>query len=117
MFPPGVRSWFKFLIFERYILRCAVCNISATQLLDSAHLMPKRERGSDEPRNGLVLCASHHRALDTRLFAIEPNPLRVRYAASGPDADSLRIDRSTLEHLSKKPHHEAIEWLWSKWQG
>jgi len=108
---------FKFRVFERYGLRCAVCGTSAPQLLDAAHLRPKRERGSDDPRNGLVLCASHHRALDAGLFAIEPNSLRIHYAASGPNAGSLRTDRSTLEHLPKKPHPEAMDWLWSRWQG
>jgi hypothetical protein len=54
--------------------------------------------------------------LDAGLFAIEPSSLRILYTASGPDADSLRIDYSTLEHLPKKPHEEAIEWLWSRWQ-
>ncbi len=106
---------FKFLVFERYALRCAVCGISAPQLLDAAHLRPKRERGSDDPRNGLVLCASHHRALDAGLFAIEPGSLRIRFTATGPDAASLRIDYPTLKHLPKKPHAEAIRWLWAKW--
>ena len=108
---------FKFQVFGRYGLKCAVCDISAPQLLDAAHLRAKRERGSDDPRNGLVLCASHHRAMDAGLFAIEPSALRLLYKESGPDADSLRMDHSTLEHLPKKPHQEALEWLWSKWQG
>lgn len=106
---------FKFRVFERYGLRCAVCGISAPQLLDAAHLRPKRERGSDDPRNGLVLCASHHRALDAGLFAIEPSSLRIHTNTRGPDADSLRIDHATLEHLPKKPHAEALQWLWAKW--
>jgi len=59
---------FKFQVFERYGSRCAVCDISAPQLLDAAHLRPKKEHGSDDPRNGLVLCASHHRALDAGLL-------------------------------------------------
>jgi putative restriction endonuclease len=107
---------FKFRVFERYGLRCAVCGISASQLLDAAHLRPKRERGSDDPRNGLVLCASHHRALDAGLFAIEPSSLRTYTNASGPDADSLRIDHPTLKHLPKRPHAEALQWLWTRWQ-
>jgi putative restriction endonuclease len=107
---------FKFQVFKRYGERCAVCGITARQLLDAAHLRPKKERGSDDPRNGLVLCASHHRALDAGLFAIEPSSLRIRCTASGPDADSLSMDYSTLEHLPKKPHREAIEWLWARWQ-
>jgi hypothetical protein len=108
---------FKFLVFQRYGERCAVCGISAPRLLDAAHLRPKRERGTDDPRNGLVLCVSHHRALDAGLFAIEPGSLRIRCKASGPDARALRIDHSTLEQLPNKPHGEAIGWLWSRWQG
>jgi putative restriction endonuclease len=108
---------FKFRVFKRYGERCAVCGITARQLLDAAHLRPKKERGSDDPRNGLVLCASHHRALDAGLFAIEPGSLRICFPTSGPDAASLRMDYSTLEHLPEKPHEEAIEWLWHQWRG
>ncbi len=107
---------FRFYVFRRYGERCAVCGISAPQLLDAAHLRPKSERGSDDPRNGLVLCASHHRAFEVGLFAIEPSSLRIHTNTRGPDADSLRIDHATLEHLPKKPHAEALQWLWAKWQ-
>ena len=92
------------------------CGIRAPQLLDAVYLRPKKEYGSDDPRNGLVLCASHHRVFDAGLFAIEPNSLRIRYSASGPDADSLSMNHSTLELLPRKPHKEAIEWLWSRWR-
>lgn len=77
---------------------------------------PKSERGSDDPRNGLVLCASHHRAFEVGLFAIEPSSLRIHTNTRGPDADSLRINHATLDHLPKKPHAEALQWLWAKWQ-
>lgn len=107
---------FKFQVFQWYGEQCAVCGITARQLLDAAHLRPKKEYGSDDPRNGLVLCASHHRALDAGLFAIEPSSLRIRCTTSGPDADSLRIEYSTLEHLPRKPHEKALEWLWHRWQ-
>ena len=73
-------------------------------------------RSEDDPRNGLVLYASHHRVFDAGLFTIEPNSLRIRYSASGPDADSLSMNHSTLELLPRKPHKEAIEWLWSRWR-
>ena len=36
---------FKFQVFKRYGLRCAVCYISAPQLLDAAHLRPKKKHG------------------------------------------------------------------------
>ena len=41
-------------------------------LLDAAHLRPYADKGSDDPRNGLVLCATHHRAFDKRLFGFIP---------------------------------------------
>jgi hypothetical protein len=46
---------FKFDVFKRYGPVCAVCGTNVKEILDAAHLRPKDERGSDDPRNGLVL--------------------------------------------------------------
>jgi hypothetical protein len=54
--------------------------------------------------------------LDAGLFAIEPSSQRICFPSSGPDADALSIRYSTLEHLPKKPHREALEWLWTRWR-
>lgn len=107
---------FKFRVFKRYGLRCAVCDISIAELLDAAHLRPKREYGSDDARNGLVLCALHHRALDAGLFSIEPGSLKIPCREVGPDASALKIEHPTLKHLAMKPHRDALKWLWSRWQ-
>jgi putative restriction endonuclease len=107
---------FSFYVFRRYGRRCAVCNMSVPEVLDAAHLVPDRNQGSYDPRNGLVLCAVHHRAFDTGLFAIEPYTLKLHYKASGPDADALRIDHKTLKHLPKHPHEDALRWRWNRWQ-
>jgi putative restriction endonuclease len=107
---------FKFRVFKRYSLRCAVCDISIAEVLDAAHLRPRREYGSDDPRNGLVLCALHHRALDAGLFAIEPDSLKIHFREFGPDATALNIEHPTLGHLAMKPHRDALEWLWNRWQ-
>jgi hypothetical protein len=47
---------FKFRVFKRYGPACAVCGIEVPEVLDAAHLCPKDRKGSDDPRNGLVLC-------------------------------------------------------------
>jgi len=107
---------FKFRVFKRYGLRCAVCDISTVEVLDAAHLRPRREYGSDDPRNGLVLCAVHHRALDAGLFAIEPGSLKIHCRESGPNTSALRIEHPTLQHLSAKPHRDALEWLWNRYR-
>lgn len=105
---------FKFQVLRRYGPQCAVCGLDELKLLDAAHIRPKQENGSDDPRNGLVLCANHHRAFDAGLFHIDPTSLEIRYR-DYQDADTLRITYPTIEHLRKKPHAKALSWLWKKW--
>lgn len=107
---------FKFDVLKRYGPNCAICDISYVELLDGAHIIPKKAAGSHDARNGLVLCALHHRAFDSGLFCIEPNTLKVHLASSVTDASSLRITHLTLEHLLKKPHNQALEWRWHRWE-
>jgi putative restriction endonuclease len=110
---------FKFQVFKRYGPQCAVCGLAILELLQAAHLIPKESKGSDDPRNGLVLCANHHVAFDADLFGIEPGTLKVYYKESGPDAEALRIVAGNLQHLSRKPHADALKWrfdLWSQGQ-
>jgi hypothetical protein len=111
---PGQHR-FKFKVLERYGPACAVCDLDVVAVLDAAHLRPKREHGVDDARNGLVLCAVHHRAFDAGLFAFEPGTLTLHYRPQGPDATTLRISRRDLQHLTQKPHADAVRWLWLAW--
>lgn len=106
---------FKFLVFRRYGPRCAVCGIGSLEVLDAAHLRPKNKNGSDDPRNGLVLCATHHRAFDAGLFSIHPETLAIHTRPHGPDHEALRITYPDLSHLPKKPHVDALKWAWELW--
>ncbi|WP_251450629.1 HNH endonuclease [Microbacterium sp. Marseille-Q6648] len=102
---------FAFKVMERYGPRCAVCEISARPLLASAHLRPKFANGTDEPENGLVLCANHHLALDFGLWRVHPNEGRVT-ARSGVDLTSIGVTRRNLSLLRAYPSDESLEWLW-----
>jgi hypothetical protein len=68
-----------------------------------------RERGSDDPRNGLILCATHHRAFDAHLFVIDPATLGVD-TRPGYDRFALNITRDSIAHLKRKPHVAALQW-------
>ena len=103
---------FKFRVLARYGPRCAVCDLDVTAVLDAAHLCPDSEGGKDDPRNGLVLCAVHHRALDAGLFFIDPDSLVLQLPRSGPSLESLRVTRKDLRHLQNQPHRDALHWLW-----
>ncbi len=107
---------FKFEVIKRYGPLCAVCGIGFVELLDGAHIIPDRAAGSYDARNGLVLCALHHRAFDAGLFAIEPTTLKIHFASPKINPNRLHMTYSSLEHLHEKPHAAALEWHWQKWQ-
>lgn len=107
---------FKFAVLKLYGPACAVCDLAITELLQAAHLRRKAEGGSDDPRNGLVLCALHHLAYDRGLWGIEPSSLAVLNQPGGPDAAQLRLTRGSLRHLPNRPHEDALRYAWSSWK-
>ena len=107
---------FKFDVIARYGDSCAVCEMKLAPLLQAAHLVPVEERGSDDPRNGLVLCANHHRAFDSHLFGINPDTLNILIREDGPTIVDLGLTKENLSGLAKKPHIEALRWRWHRFQ-
>lgn len=107
---------FHFDVMRRYGPSCALCDIRLVDVLDTPHVVPVKNRGTNDPRNGLVMCATHHRAFDAHLFGIEPESLAVCYPSRGFDARSLRISVGSLAGLSKRPHPEALVWRWEHWR-
>ena len=105
---------FKFQVLARYEPSCAVCSIAAPEVLEAAHVFEVKHGGTDHPANGLVLCATHHRAFDRKLFAIEPESTRLIYRHDGPTKDDLRITRDDLRHLRNQPHSEALRARFAK---
>ena len=65
---------FHFGVFMRYGPSCAVCSLDVPQVLDTPHVVPVAARGTNDPRNGLVMCATHHRAFDSHLLGLNPDP-------------------------------------------
>lgn len=110
---PGQHR-FSFLVFRRYGPCCAVCDVAVMGLLDAAHLRGYGEKGSNDPRNGLVFCATHHRAFDKRLFGIDPTTLTLVFPDGGATGHDLGVTRTSIRHLPAKPHVDALEWCWSR---
>ena len=100
---------FRFAVFRRYGSSCAFCGISDPDLLQASHICPVQEGGSDDARNGLVLCLNHHRAMDMGFIRVNPDTLLVS-ASEGHQLAALRIERPSLSHLSRQPATEALEW-------
>lgn len=111
------RPGFKFDVLKRYGGQCSVCDLAIAEVIDAAHIRTKEEKGSDDPRNGLPMCATHHRAFDAGFFAFEPETLRVQFRNGGPGAPDLRITREDITHLARKPHEEVVRWRWKVFLG
>jgi len=66
-------SDFRRRVLAAYENRCALCGLQL-KLVDAAHIIPvKHSSSNDETRNGLCLCALHHRAFDQGLIAVLPD--------------------------------------------
>ena len=104
---------FRFSVLKRYGHKCAVCHIRVTDVLAAAHIRDKRHDGSDDPRNGIVLCQTHHTAFDKHLFGVDPSNLEIRMGEE-IDADDLGITEFQLTMERGVPHHDALEWRWSE---
>jgi len=110
---PG-QSTFRFEVFQRYGPECAICSVDVKPMLEAAHVRDKQQNGSDDPRNGLVLCRNHHGAFDQGLFAIEPETHRIS-VAEGFTRNELGIESRTLSPVRNRPHQEALRWHWDEW--
>jgi putative restriction endonuclease len=110
------QAQFHFGVFMRYGPACSLCRFDVREALDAPHIVPVKNRGTNDARNGLVMCATHHRAFDAHLFGIEPGSLRIRFATDGPDARRLGVSVADLAGLRKRPHPAALEWRWEYWK-
>ena len=91
--------------------KCAVCGLDIPVAIEASHLVPKEFNGTDDPRNGLTLCSSHHKMFDRHIFGIEPVTMRI-IPASGYSMEALRLAYADLKHLPATPHTAAISWRW-----
>jgi len=107
---------FRFNVFKRYGKKGAVCEIGIREMLVAAHIRGKAEDGSDDARNGLVLCKNHHAAFDSGLFSIEPETHLIHAREEGPSKEELRIKHSRLNPARSEPHEEAVLWHWDRWK-
>lgn len=105
---------FRFAVFKRYGTACAFCQITEPTLLVAAHLCPVEENGTDDPRNGLVMCLTHHKAFDAGLLLVDPDSREVGAGPSIPDLKSIGVAVAAIAHLKQTPHREALLWAWSR---
>jgi predicted restriction endonuclease len=91
---------------------CAFCGLNVPLLLDAAHIIPDEKDGPNDPRNSLILCATHHRAFDEGLVFIHPETLALVQGVDHISLENAGIRVASLAHLTNKPHPQPLVWRW-----
>jgi putative restriction endonuclease len=112
---------FRERVRTEYRHRCAVSGIglatpSKLHEVESAHVIPLSERGSDDPRNGLALTKTLHWAFDRGLFGIMDDrrvyvPGQVKSIKSNAfilEYEGIRVADPVIKH--HRVHMEAFRW-------
>ena len=110
---PG-QCQFRFAVFKRYGAACTFCQINEPKLLEAAHLCPVEKDGCDDPRNGLVMCLTHHKAFDAGLLLVNPDSGAVHAGRSISNLKSIGVTVASIGHLKRTPHRDALTWAWSQ---
>lgn len=97
---------FRYGVLKRYGTICSVCNFDIEEAIEAAHIIPKGSKGSDDLRNGLPMCANHHKLFDANYFAFDKKTNIIM--RNGIVAEKLGISKSDLTHLRNLPHPVAI---------
>lgn len=111
---------FRINVLNAYRRRCACCGFSlrvgdGLVAVDAAHIRWHTHEGPDEVRNGLALCALHHRLFDYGVLTVDlSRRIRVAESVNGEYADALlRLDRQdlALPHASgEAPDDAFLKW-------
>ena len=83
----------------------------------AAHIVPKRKSGTDDPRNGLALCRTHHWAFDTGIFTLSDG-YEVLLSPAVQQAETHNFglldlgDKPVLLPGNEvlRPHRDAVAW-------
>jgi putative restriction endonuclease len=87
---------------------CCFCGLSFEDALEAAHIVPWAEASRSERldvRNGLLLCATHHRMFDARLMTLDESCRIQFYDPDEADEPYSDADRSVSSRLHALPAH------------
>ena len=111
---------FRRAIREIYQDTCALCRSRVVtqndeSLIEGAHIIPWKENGTDDPRNGLALCGTHHWLFDRYMFTIDDN-YRIKLSGwlkRGENDIAEMLNRDSKEILlpGEEQYYPALEAL------
>jgi hypothetical protein len=112
---------FRDVVVREYDYSCAVCEMKFQwdSLVEAtaAHIIPKHKSGTDDPRNGISLCHTHHWAFDTGIFGLSDN-YEIMLSPLIKESNSRNFEIINMEgkaislpvNETLQPHSYAIKW-------
>lgn len=116
---------FRKIVTAQYKHCCAVCELrlvtpKGIYEAEGAHIVPKRKMGSDDPRNGISLCGTHHWTFDEGLISVNPSKRTLlvasylkQYSNEESVSKILRLRGKQIKkvvNLRFSPSAQALEW-------
>jgi hypothetical protein len=114
---------FRQIVTTQYDYYCAVCGFRletprGIHEAEAAHIIPKRRRGTDDPRNGVCLCGICHWLFDEGIISVHAESLSVlvaSYLGKVEKADSVQrvlgYQNKRIRSVANPIHAPAIEAL------
>lgn len=94
---------FRRRVLAAYGRQCALCRLRHPELLDAAHIREDSEGGEPVVKNGIAMCAIHHRAFDALVVGVTPKYIiEVRHDVLG------ERDGPTLQHALQGIHRTSL---------
>lgn len=118
------RAFRKIVTFQ-YDYYCAICEfrLATPEKIyeaDAAHIIPKGQQGSDDPRNGLSLCRTCHWLFDKGIVSVDARDLSVLVASYLQKEARDPSVRQVLEYRNRRirsvknhqyaPSPQALQW-------
>lgn len=97
---------FRLALLKAYGCACAFCGTTFTAALQAAHIVPWRDCSPQErldPRNGLLLCATHHALFDAGVLLIDEKHHIHHHCSEDALLRYSKFDRQLTHELDGKP--------------
>jgi hypothetical protein len=118
---PARETSFRKILLQEYGYTCAICNLKFKlgELVEAeaAHIIPKKVSGTDDPRNGIVMCHIHHWAFDNGIFSLTNEGLIILseriYQADIRNFSLIKMNKQPVslpQNELIKPHPDALAW-------
>jgi putative restriction endonuclease len=105
---------FREAVYRAYDGQCAMCGMSFVEVLEAAHIKPWSGTSPEiriDPRNGILLCATHHRLLDAGWLCIDAD-LTVHFSDTeqkdGPYYEADKAVAALHGTKLKSPHEPHL---------